>query len=136
VTGRDTARGVRAAAGLGCALAGWIAIDSVLAGGVRADSPEGLRFFLFWVVPLALVALFLGWLAVRGAAPEARRVATMGCLGGLLLGCVTFALLMVPRVWSGDALGGAVFASRYAPLAGALGLVGGIAVARMRKRRR
>lgn len=90
-----------------------------------------------WGVPLAAAAVFLGWFAAIGGRPETRRMAKTGCLGGLLLAGGTLALLsMAALLPTRDVLEVTVLALQYAPLAGTLGVVGGLGLARMRKRRR
>jgi len=99
-----------------------------------ADDPE---FFLFWSVPFAIAAVFLGWFALRGGRAEVRDQAKHGCLGSLLLGSAVFLLYFAsPLLVRRDALSGAVAALLYAPLAAVLGLLIGIAVARARARLR
>jgi hypothetical protein len=126
----------RAGAGLGAGLTGWFAVDSFRSAALGSGGPGSLEFILFWGFPLAIVSVFLWWVALRGASSETRRVARAGCYGALLLGGGAFALLLSsPLVLPWDALRGAVTAVQFAPLAGMLGLLAGLVVARMRKRR-
>ena len=127
---------VRGLSAVGAALATWVAYDSLTNSGLVSAAADDLEFFLFWGAPFAVVAVFLGWFALRGGHAEARSAAKLGCLIGLLLGGGTFVLclassLILPR----DALSGAVAAFLYAPVASVLGLVIGVAADAMRKRR-
>jgi len=125
---------VRGLATIGAVLAAWVAVDSLMMSGLASAAADDRGFFLFWGAPFAVVSVFLGWFALRGGHAESRSAAKRGCLGGLLLGGAAFVLCLAsPLILPRDALGGAVAAFLYAPLAGALGLVTGVADA-MRRR--
>ena len=114
----------------GAALAGWAAVDGVRSNPLRDSAGGGFDFLLYWVLPFAVAAIFLGWFAARGGRPAAARVAKRGCLGGLLLGGGVFALYATsPLILPWDALTGSVHAFLYAPLAAAVGLLVGVASA-------
>ncbi len=73
---------------------------------------------------------------MRGGRKDVRDVARHGCLGGLLAGGGVFLLFLVsPLFLSWDALSGAVAGFLYAPMAAVTGLLIGVAMASMRKRR-
>jgi hypothetical protein len=131
---KDWARGLAA---VGAVLAAWVAFDSFTNSGLASAAADDVEFFLLWGAPFAVVAVFLGWFALRGGHAEVRSVAKRGCLVGLLLGGGTFALCLAsPLVLPRDALSGTVTAFLYAPVAAALGLVVGVAADTMRKQRR
>ena len=133
---RGVAGWIRGLAAIGAVLAAWVAVDSLMMSGLASAAADDRGFFLFWGAPFAVVSVFLGWFALRGGHAESRGAAKRGCLGGLLLGGGTFVLCLAsPLILPRDALGGAVAALLYAPLAGALGLVTGVADA-MRKSHR
>ena len=124
-------------AAAGAILAAWVAIDSWIGSGLTSGPADDPEFFLFWGVPFAIAAVFLGWFALRGGRAEVRDQAKHGCLGSLLLGSAVFLLYFAsPLLVRRDALSGAVAALLYAPLAAVLGLLIGIAVARARARLR
>ena len=125
----------RILAAAGSVLAAWVAVDSVLSNPVRDAAGGGYTFLLYWVLPFAAGAAFLGWYALRGGAPGAAALAKGGCLGGLALGGGVFLLYATsPLVLPWDALTGAVHALLYAPLAGAVGLLIGVTLASRRQR--
>ena len=127
---------LRVAAGLGAIVAGWIALDSLVSGVLTAGASGGSEFFLYWGIPFAAAAVFLGWFALLGGRAAARDVAKHGCMGSVLLGGGVFLLYLVsPLVLPWDALGGAVAAFLHGPLAAVLGLVVGLTFGVMRKRR-
>jgi len=127
----------RGLAAVGAVLAAWVAFDSLTNSGLASAAADDVEFFLLWGAPFAVVAVFLGWFALRGGYAEVRSAAKRGCLVGLLLGGGTFVLCLAsPLILPRDALSGAVTAFLYAPVAAALGLVIGVAADTMRKRRR
>ena len=128
---------VRLLAAVGAALAAWVAIDSLMGSGLASGAADDPEFFLFWGVPFACVAVFLGWYALRGGRSEARDNAKHGCLGGVLLGGGVFLLYLAsPLLLPRDALGGVVAGFQYGPLAAVLGLAIGTVLGVMQKRRR
>jgi len=127
----------RGLAAVGAVLAAWVAFDSLTNSGLISAAADDVEFFLLWGAPFGVVAVFLGWFALRGGYAETRSAAKRGCLVGLLLGGGTFVLwLASPLILPRDALSGAVTAFLYAPVAAALGLVIGVAADTMRQRRR
>jgi len=129
--------GLRWLAATGAVLASWVAIDALLGSGLTSGTAADPEFYLYWGVPFAAAAVFLGWFALRGGRAEARYVAKHGCLGSLLVGSAVFMLYFAsPLLVRWDALSGAVAAFLYAPPAAVLGLVIGVAIGRHRKRRR
>ncbi len=127
----------RGLAAVGAVLAAWVTFDSLTNSGLISAAADDVEFFLLWGAPFAVVAVYLGWFALRGGDAEVRSAAKRGCLVGLLLGGGTFILCLAsPLILPRDALSGAVTAFLYAPVAAALGLVIGVAADRMRQRRR
>jgi hypothetical protein len=130
-------RALRAVAGSGAILAGWLALDSFRSGILGAGGAEDMAFVVFWGLPLATLSVFLAWVALRGGDAGTRRVAGSGCLGALFVGGSVVAILLAsPLILSWDVLRGAVSAVQLAPLAGMLGGLGGLGLAGMQKRRR
>lgn len=128
--------GLRWLAAAGAVLASWVAIDGLLGSGLASGAAGDPEFYLYWGVPFAVAAVFLGWFALRGGRPETTCVAKHGCLGGILLGAAVFLLYFAsPLLVPWDALSGAVAAFLYGPLAAVVGLLIGVAVG-WRKRRR
>lgn len=137
MTRPGSTRSLRAGAGVGAGLTGWLALDSFVSGGLASGRPGGLEFLLFWGLPLTGASLFLAWVSVRGGGPGTRRVARSGCLGAFLAGGGVCAILLAaPLVLPWDALHGAVAAVQFGPLAAMLGGLAGLVRARMRERRR
>ena len=128
--------GLRWLAAAGAALAAWVSIDGLLGAGLASGATGDAEFYLFWGIPFAVAAVFLGWFALRGGRAEARYIAKHGCLGGILLGSAVFLLYFAsPLLLRWDALSGAVAAFLYGPPAAVVGLLIGVAIA-WRKRRR
>jgi hypothetical protein len=126
----------RILAGVGSMLAGWVAVDGVLSNPVGDGAGGTYGFLLYWILPFAVAAAFLGWFALRGDTSAAAGKAKGGCLGALALGGGVFLLYATsPLVLPWDPLTGAVHALLYAPLAGALGLLIGTSAAALRLRR-
>ena len=127
----------RILAGAASVLAAWVATDGVLSNPVGDTAGGGYGFYLYWVLPFVVAAVFLGWYALRGGTSAAAGTAKGGCLGALVLGGGVFLLYATsPLVLPWDALTGAVHAFLYAPLAGTVGLVIGASVGTLRQRRR
>lgn len=127
---------LRAAAGLGAIVAGWIALDSLVSGALTAGASGGFEFFLFWGLPFGVAAVFLGWFALLGGRAEVRDVAKHGCFGALLLGGGVFLIFFAsPLLRPWDALSGTVAAFLYGPLAAVIGLAIGTALGAMQRRR-
>ena len=134
---REWRRATRILAGAASVLAAWVAFDGVLSNPVRDAARVGYDFLLYWVLPFAVAAVFLGWYALRGGTTAAAAQAKGGCLGALALGGGVFLIYATsPLVLRWDALSGAVHALLYAPLAGTVGLLIGASVAALRQRRR
>jgi hypothetical protein len=134
--GNGSGPGLRWLAAAGAALASWVAIDGLLGAGLGSGAAGDPEFYLYWGVPFAVAAIFLGWFALRGGRAEAAYVAKYGCLGGILSGAAVFLLYFAsPLLVSWDALSGAVAAFLYGPLAAVVGLLIGLAIG-WRKRRR
>ena len=73
---------------------------------------------------------------MRGGRKDVRDAARHGCVGGFLAGGGVFLLFFAsPLFLSWDALSGAVAGFLYAPMAAVIGLLIGIAMTTMRKRR-
>lgn len=126
----------RGLAAAGAALTAWAAIDSLLGGGSASGTAGASQFLLLWVLPFATAAIFLGWYAMRGGRKDVRDAARHGCVGGFLAGGGVFLLFFAsPLFLSWDALSGAVAGFLYAPMAAVIGLLIGIAMTTMRKRR-
>lgn len=126
---------LRAAAAVGAALAGWVAVDGFLTNVARSSATGGYEFFLFWGVPFVAAAAFLGWYAVYASRSATRTAARSGCLAALLVGGAAFLVLFIsPLALPWDALRGAVAAFLYAPLAATLGLAFGLVAHRARRR--
>lgn len=124
-------------AAAGAVLAAWVAIDSLLGSGLASGAAEDPEFYLYWGVPFAAAALFLGWFALRGGRPEVHHLAKCGCLGSVAAGAGVFLLYFAsPFFLPWDPLSGAVAAFLYAPLAAVLGLLIGIGTSRVRRRSR
>lgn len=129
-------RVLRFAAGAGAIFAGWIALDGIRSNPVRGAAAGEVEFLAYWVLPFAVATIFLTWFALRGGRRETRRLARQGCLGGASLGGAVFLLYLVsPLVLRWDALSGAVHAFLYAPLAVVVGLLLGLSVGGLKKRR-
>jgi drug/metabolite transporter (DMT)-like permease len=121
----------------GAILAAWVAIDSSMGSGLASEAADDPEFFLFWGLPFAVAAVFLGWFALRGGRADVRDQAKHGCLGSVLLGSAVFLLYFAsPLLVRRDTLTGAAAALLYAPLGAVLGLLIGIAVARARRHHR
>jgi hypothetical protein len=117
-------------------LSAWVAVDSLVGGGSASGAAGDPSFLVFWALPFAAAAVFLGWYALRGDRREVRDAARHGCVGSLVLGGgVLLFLLARPLLLSGDVLNGAVTALLYAPLAAIVGFLIGVGSLRMRKRR-
>ena len=126
----------RLAAGAGALLSAWIALDGIRSNPMRDAAAGEVEFLVYWVLPFAVAAIFLAWFALRGGHTETRRVAGQGCLGAAFLGGAVFLLYLAsPLLLHWDALAGAVHAFLYAPLAAVLGLLLGLAIGGMKKRR-
>jgi hypothetical protein len=110
--GNGSGPGLRWLAAAGAALASWVAIDGLLGAGLASGAAGDPEFYLYWGVPFAVAAIFLGWFALRGGRAEAAYVAKYGCLGGILSGAAVFLLYFAsPLLVSWDALSGAVAVS-------------------------
>ncbi len=128
-------RALRVLGACGAVLAAWVVVDGIRSNPLRDSAAGGSDFLLYWVLPFAVAAVFLGWFAVRGSGPASTRVAKRGCLGGLLLGGGVFALYATsPLILPWDALTGSVHAFLYAPLAAAVGVMIGVASASLGRR--
>jgi hypothetical protein len=126
---------LRLASAVAALLAGWIAVDVFLTGMATAGSDGGLQFFVFWGIPFATAAVFLGWYAAGAGRQRVRRAARSGCLWAVAVGGAAFIVLFAsPLVLTWDALRGAVAAFLYAPLAATVGLAAGLAAHRRRER--
>jgi len=128
---------LRGAAGITAVATGWLAFDVFRFSTVREAGAGGIEFLAFWGLPIAAVSLFLGWFAVRGAHRGARKGATAGCFGGLLgsvSGLVLLSVVSISRQWDVVRSGSTAFL--YLPLAGTLGMLCGIVVRVVRRRRR
>lgn len=127
----------RILAGAGAVLAAWVAVDGARSSPVRDAGGGGFDFLLYWVLPFAVAAAFLGWYSLRGGTSAAVKRAKGGCLGGLAFGGGVFLLYATsPLLLPWDPLTGAVHAFLYAPLAGAAGLLIGASAAYVGQRRR
>lgn len=125
----------RVIAGVTSLAATWAAIDSLFTGVIGAGASGGPEFFLFWGLPLLVVAVFCGWYAARGGETRVRAVARRACLGAAAAGVLVGLLSLAVSTATGrDALYGAVIVVQYGPLSTCTGLLAGLALGRGRRR--
>jgi hypothetical protein len=84
---------MRVVATVGCVILGFLVIRGFWMFVVSSPYPADVFLFVIFDVPLAAVAVLLGWLALRGHNPRTRTAVSFGCVTGLWFAIAAFVIL-------------------------------------------
>ncbi len=133
-------RVMRVVATVGCVILGFLVIRGFWMFVVSSPYPADVFLFVIFDVPLAAVAVLLGWLALRGHNPRTRAAVSFGCVTGLWFAIAAFVILffgpliLMERGVIPDSGQGPLGAFLYAPAAFAVGTLGGVLYRTLRSR--